>query len=273
MLSMSRTRLETFLLCQRRFELRYLKELPWPIPPTAPEQATARQEGELFHQLIAQHYLALDSGPAEVGELAPPVREWWGNFLRSAPRPAADARLFVEMSLAVPVGNFLLTGRFDLVVVAPERVDIYDWKTGRPRSNKALAEDWQTRLYLALVVEGGEALGLPRLSGDQVQMTYWYARSPADSQKIGYSQLDHRRNLGEINRILDDLDRQLAAGEDWPLTSDLSICARCAYQNYCGRFAAAAVVETLISAEAGEPGEEEPQAHWSDVADMEPGGE
>ncbi len=270
LLTLSRARLETFLICQRRFQLRYLDELPWPAAPVSPAQAAARQEGELFHQLVAHHYLGLDPSAVAAGDLPQPVRGWWENFQRTAPQPAPAARLFPELTLSVPVGDFLLTGRFDLVILDEAGGRIFDWKTGWPLPAEQLADDWQTRLYLALLVEGRAALGAPWLSADRVQMTYWYARQPDAAVKIAYSEEKHRRRWGEIERLLADLAARRAIPGPWPLTTDLTQCSTCAYQTYCGRFDAPAAVDGGWPED--EQIEEEAAAEqlWTDVAGMEP---
>ena len=40
---LSRGRIETFRACQRRFQLRYLEQLPWPSLPPADHLAEAAQ--------------------------------------------------------------------------------------------------------------------------------------------------------------------------------------------------------------------------------------
>jgi hypothetical protein len=197
-LTLSQSKLTTFLTCQRRFYLRYRARLPWPEPPLPAEQEEALSLGQQFHQLLERHFLGLPVADAlgENGRL----RHWWSQFQNHPPDLPPGKRL-PEASLTVPLApevseqdsRFsgpvpLLVGRFDLVILSEladgkPAVHIYDWKTGRPQSLADLRQSWQTRLYLAMVVAGGESLfslnreqaGTKggRLAAEAVQLTYW----------------------------------------------------------------------------------------------------
>lgn len=247
MLTLSRASLESFLTCQRRFELRYVQRLPWPHLPEPEATAAVMHKGEQFHQLVQRHWLGLpvvdevlDEGPAE-------VRQWWDTFLRHAPRLPAGARPLPEMTLSVGVGGHILLGRFDLLVVEPTHLHIYDWKTGRPRPAADLRRDWQTRLYMALAVAGSTAVGLPQLAAEQVRMTYWYAREPEKSVTLRYDTAEHQRTWGEIEQVVAQIEARLAGEARWPLTEDVATCQRCVYGPYCGRASVPALVAQILA--------------------------
>jgi hypothetical protein len=281
-LTLSQSKLTTFLTCQRRFYLRYWARLPWPEPPLPAEQEEALSLGHQFHQLLERHFLGLPV-EATLGESGR-LRHWWSQF-QSHPPDLPPGKQLPEVSLTVPLVSIigdrysvigdrspLLSGRFDLVVLGEtERgqpaVHIYDWKTGRPQPLAELRQSWQTRLYLALVVEGGGVLfsvtsgqnsvnseklivKSGRLAPEAVQLTYWYVNAPDEPRTIGYSQAAHEQNWIELTAVAS----QIMAGIDaekavfphhplptglpdtfWPKTDDRSHCAHCVYQAYCGR--------------------------------------
>jgi CRISPR/Cas system-associated exonuclease Cas4 (RecB family) len=240
-LTLSRQRLQTFLICQRRFQLRYLKRLPWPESPLSQEAEAAVERGQRFHQLLERHFLGLPLAidATEDAEL----QRWWILFAQSGPALPAG-RALAELSLTVPIGRHLLTGRFDLLVIGEDEsgqpfAHVFDWKTSRPPEEGQLPQDWQTRLYLALLAEGGRALSpANRAPGpDHIAMTYWYVTDPAAPRTIRYSQAWHTQNWAEIEALVARIDAQLATG-DWPLTDNWDHCRHCAYQAYCGRQAA-----------------------------------
>lgn len=247
-LTLSRGRLETFLACQRQFQLRYLDQLPWPHPPHSTAAAAAFERGQRFHQLVERHYLRLPVPDHALQEADPQVRQWWQTFLHHAPTFGDNVRLLTETTLTVTLGNHQLLGRFDFVALTPDAIHIYDWKTGQPRLAADLQNDWQSRLYLGLAYEGAAAFALPDITPEQISLTYWYVREPLASQTLTYSAAAHEANWGNITRIVSAIDRQLptALSQPWPLTDDLTECARCPYQNFCGRFAAAAIAERLL---------------------------
>jgi hypothetical protein len=135
----------------------------------------------------------------------------------------------------VPISRSQLTGRFDLLIYGDNGVTIFDWKTdARPRPAAVLSQDLQSRLYLALAVEGSGALGEP-ISADQVRLTYWFVNDPTATVTIPYSQTQHKRNWADLLDLVAEIEVQLTTQETWPLTGDLAQCERCAYQVYCGR--------------------------------------
>jgi hypothetical protein len=251
----------TFLICQRRFQLRYLKRLPWPASPADERTETALLRGQQFHQLLERHFLGL---PIEESLIDPHLRRWWSLF-QSSRLPMPPGRLLPELSLTVPVGRHLLTGRFDLLVVAEENgaplAHVFDWKTSRPRDAAALQQEWQTRLYLAMLAEGGGAVWghNNRPTPDHLALTYWYVGEPAAPRTIHYSQAQHTQNWAEIQALVAQIEAQLALGH-WPLTEDWSSCRECAYQVFCDRQAAGqqpAAGDQLAADDELEPSDDE----------------
>jgi len=233
-LTFSRGKIAAFLACQRRFQLRYLERLPWPLAPLDDKGEEARLRGERFHQLLHRHFLDL----AVTDEMIEgrTVGRWWQTFKKQGPS-LPKGQLFPELSLTVPIGRHLLTGRFDLLVLGDRQAHIFDWKTeARPRTKAELTEDFQTRLYLALAVQGSTALEQD-VDPDHLSLTYWFVNDPTQAVTISYSQQWHDRNWAELRAIIEEIDRQLTTMTVLPLTDDLVECGRCAYQIYCGRLA------------------------------------
>ena len=258
----SRYKLLTFLACRRRFQLRYLVQQPWPDAPQGDEWRLASERGLAFHKLLERHFLGLPPLPAEMGAGEDrALRQWWQRFQEQGPVVPAGQRL-PELTLMVPVGSHLLTGRFDLLVLTGDgAAHIFDWKTERrPRSLAELAGDWQTRLYLALLAEGGEAL-LPGRGLDpaQIRLTYWFVHDPAGGVTIGYNATEHAASWAGIRALVAQIDGQLAETAAWPLTDDWGVCGRCAYQVLCGR----------LGVPAGEP--DEVEEAWEALADEDAG--
>ena len=236
-LTLSRAKLTAFLACQRRFQLRYREQLAWPLAPLDDRGEEARLRGERFHQLLHRHFLGLPITDEMVEDKT--VGRWWQTFKKQGPVLSSGSprshRAFPELSLTVPIGRHLLTGRFDLLILGEKAAHIYDWKTdARPRTEAELVNDLQTRLYLALAVEGSPALEQP-VDPDQLSLTYWYVNDPAAAVTISYSKEAHHDNWATLAAVVQEIDTQLSTQTVLPLTDDLGECARCAYQIYCGR--------------------------------------
>jgi hypothetical protein len=239
-LLLSQGKLAAFLTCPRRFYLRSLRRLPWPDTPPGDDSEEQLARGQQFHQVMERHFLGLDVPPDAIADER--VHHWWRQF-QSRPPAIPNGRFLPEHRLTVPVGAHLLLGRFDLLVVGEANgrpfAHLYDWKTGRARRVSDLRDDWQTRLYLALLAEGGSALlGHGRsLPLEAITLTYWYATEPDAPRTIAYSAAWHAQNWADIQAIVAQIDAALTQN-NWPLTDDWAACRQCAYQVYCGRQAA-----------------------------------
>lgn len=231
-LTLSRGSLNAFLVCQRRYQLRYRQRLPWPVAPADDKIEAARILGQRFHQLLHRHFLGLPV--TEELAVEPRLSRWWEIYLTEGPK-LPDGHLYPEITLSVPIAGHLLTGRIDLLVIDGQQARIVDWKTeNRPSTTTQLTEDLQTRVYMGLVTEGAKALEQP-IDPDRLTLTYWYVNAPADSVELHYSREWHKENWAYLGELVTEVDRQLDTGETLPLTSDLAECGRCAYQIYCGR--------------------------------------
>ena len=250
-LSLSQYKLSTFLACQRRFQLRYLRRLPWPQSPLPEHTEQLLQQGQEFHQLLQRHFLGLSTTLSTIPDQH--VRQWWQEFAAHSPVKELpdNARFLPETGLTVPLGNHLLYGRFDLLVIGEAEnnqpfAHIFDWKTGRPAEIDTLNGRWQTRLYLALLAEGGSAFWPKnvQLSPEQISLTYWYVQEPETPRTILYSTAAHQANWTELQQLAAQLDEAFAL-DAWPLTEDWTQCRECAYQVYCGRQGAGTAVPEL----------------------------
>jgi hypothetical protein len=267
-LTLSQQHLYTFQVCQRRFYLRYLARIPWPEAPLGPEQELAYERGRRFHRWVERRFLGLPV--TDETRMDPVLRGWWDTFVEQPPALPAGRR-FVETSLTVPVGpedRHLLTGRFDLLIVGEGDGEpaayLFDWKTGEPRSIERLRRAWQTRVYLAVLAEGGAAL-VPEqpeaFTADNLSFTYWYVEDPTHPRVIAYDGATHHRNRLELDAVVAEIDRQLVENA-WPLTDDWSECRHCAYRAYCGRQAAGSAQPDAAEDDDPEADEEWLEPQW-----------
>jgi CRISPR/Cas system-associated exonuclease Cas4 (RecB family) len=239
-LTLSQNRLLAFLTCRRRFQLRYLVQLSWPNLPLIPQQRAAVERGQKFHQLLERFFLDLPISEHDITD--PQLRMWWKSFQEFI-LPLPPGRALPEFRLTVPIGRHFLTGRFDLVIINSEDdqpvVHIYDWKTSRPRPAMELQDDWQSKLYLAMMAESKSAIleKSRMLTPDQIKLTYWYVTDPQTARTITYSREQHEQNWSEIEMLVAEIDSCLKI-DQWPLIDNWSHCRSCAYWAYCGRFEA-----------------------------------
>jgi hypothetical protein len=245
-LTFSQHSLQTFLVCQRRFQLRYLVGLPWPSIPLGDTQEDAAEHGRQFHQVLERHFLGLNITNDTIPDDT--VRGWWSVF-QSSHLPFPPGKRHPERELTVPIGRHLLTGRFDLLITGRDEANgepfahLVDWKTGQPPTDEQLRRSWQTRLYLALLAEGGHVLldreQQARLDPDRLAMTYWYVAERDGPRTIHYSRVQHQQNWAELTALVAQIEELMAQGTTldttWPLADDWSVCRACSYQAFNGR--------------------------------------
>lgn len=237
---LTRARLHDLEVCERRYWLRSVARIPWPVAPPRPEVEESVERGRQFHQLMRRHFLGL--GP-DCTELPARLAEWWTAW-QNHPIPLPPGRRFTETTLSVPLGQQRLLARFDLLVLASQpdgRALILDWKTeARPRSRDQLAADVQTHLYPYVLAEGSTALagGPPPATAaerpERIEMIYWQANAPANPVRFRYSAERHAANRARF-RLLADRAGALQPDHAPPAIDDLAICARCRYRTYCGK--------------------------------------
>lgn len=261
-LTLTQQHLYTYKVCPRRFYLRFLACVPWPEAPLGAARELAYERGRRFHRWVERYLLDLPVTEADSTDSV--LNGWWATFREQGPELPAGQR-FVETALTAPIGQHFLTGRFDLLIVGA-RAWLFDWKTGDPRPVKRLRAAWQTRVYLAVLAQGGAALSpadADAFAPRRLSFTYWYVAEPAQPRVIPYDAAAHRRNWLELESLVAEIDRQLSRppAEAWPLTDDWSECRHCAYRALCGRQAAGAGALAADPADAADE-DEPPDDDW-----------
>ncbi len=237
MIQLSQTKITTWQQCERKFQLRYIARQGWPEPPFALDLAAVMEQGEAFHMLAAQSYLMGDGFAFDPADLEEPVAGWWRNFIDNRPIPKKGQTARVEATLTANLTDKIkLVGRLDVLFLGKNKLEVFDWKTGKPRRESDLKADWQTRIYLALLYQSRQILGAPELAAEDVSITYWYPREPKKSVTIRYSEAWHAENWAELLKLAQQMEAKLERPDEvWPLTTHLATCGRCPFNAICGR--------------------------------------
>ncbi len=236
-LRFSQRSLADFLICPRRFKLRYVDRLIWPAPFS---EADAELEalmvlGRDFHQAVHQMCVGVDPAELIAGNPDSQLATWWEAFETHAlPRLPAGERS-PEAALSVPMGGSWLVARFDLLIVSPSgEATILDWKTGRLPAHGELARHMQTRVYPFVLAEAGASYNHDQpIPPDQITMLYWYAQAPERFVEFPYSEEAHAQNRRELQALIDKIVGLPADG--FPKVENVGPCRRCNYRAYCGR--------------------------------------
>jgi hypothetical protein len=199
LIRLSQSHLNLLSLCPPKFQQVYIDCLG-SLP--APEQQDTMEWGSRFHLLMQQRELTLPIEPllATDTELDSLLKA----LIQATPELAPDPKIWreAEHCRTLSIDNFLFTVIYDLLIAENERAIIFDWKTYRqPLGSKKLRQNWQTRLYLYVLIETSA------YKPEQVQMTYWFVKfGKPKNITIKYSESEHQQTKQELTVLLSNLE-------------------------------------------------------------------
>lgn len=238
--------LNVFAACPRRFQHIYLEQLSVPI---SLDQQKRLRWGTWFHLLMQQRALGLEMDWRAVAEhgLEYQLQQCVERLIEAVPerfQPQPHLSWQSEHRRTHYVQGHLLTVVYDLLVLEPERAQIFDWKTcSCPQHPEELAQDWQTRLYLFVLAETS------KYAPEQISMTYWFVQPDAAPQSIQvkYSRTLHRNTQQELGDLLNQLDRSLEQYQAGTPFSQVNLaaglCDTCSLAGRCQRSQTGSIVE------------------------------
>jgi hypothetical protein len=198
LIRLSQSHLNLLSLCPPKFQQVYLDGLS-SLP--VPEQQETMEWGSRFHLLMQQRELTLPIKPLLATDIE--LDSSLTALIEAAPELAPNPQVWreAEHSRTLKISNFLFTVIYDLLIAESDRAVILDWKTYRqPVGIRKLQQNWQTRLYLYVLVETSE------YQPEQVQMTYWFVKSGKPKNvTIKYSQRQHQQTEQDLAFLLDNL--------------------------------------------------------------------
>lgn len=247
----SQSSLKDYRECARRFQLRYLERLAWPVPQSADALEAERRLrlGQDFHRLVRRHQAGLPA--ADLTRLAAgdvDLDRWWRDYLASPYASPAGPVRRAELTLSAPLAGYRLEAQYDLVVGTPGGDWlIVDWKTeqSRPR-REALQGRLQTVVYRFLLALSGATLnaGQP-IAPERISMVYWFAPFPLQPELYPYGDAQYAADGRALSALIEEIAARPEG--DWPQTAEERSCRFCAYRSLCERQVA---LPTAAEAEA-----------------------
>lgn len=134
LLSFDQSKLQDFIECQRRFQLRYLLQQQALIAEPIGEFERADQLGKLFHLNVERYWLEV---PLE--HIPPSLLVWMGAFFKHPPDDLPGEIRRPEVThIRVLLHGQRVTATFDLLAYEEQgRVVIVDWKTNHKKPTRA----------------------------------------------------------------------------------------------------------------------------------------
>jgi hypothetical protein len=240
-------RLQDYLDCKRRFQLRYLLNQPWPAQVVEPAEQFEQhvEQGRRFHRLVHQYFLGLPVEALDEHASEFPLVRWWQDFLSHGIERLPSIRM-PEFSRGTMLEGVRFIGKFDLIALDEDgTVLIVDWKTSRafPKISE-LRSRMQSRLYPFIIArEGLDQPGFEEILPDQISMRYWYAEDPRNPRELSYSQEQFSDDADFLAGLVHELRNMQV--ETFPLTEDGRKCRFCLYRSLCGRGVGAATLTRI----------------------------
>ena len=235
--------LQDYIDCPKRFQLKYIEKLAWPALETEPalESENHMQRGAVFHRLVQQFLLGVSIQKLSLlAETDANLFRWWNNFLSSLQvleglNNDSTSNRYPEIDLNVAIGNYRLTGKFDLLAICDDQFIIYDWKTARSQPKREWVKaNLQTRVYPFLLRQAGSYLnnGI-QICPSQIKMIYWYSNFPTSPLEINFNENQLKEDQQYICKLVDEIHQ--LTDFSFTMTNDKRRCKYCAYRSFCDR--------------------------------------
>jgi CRISPR/Cas system-associated exonuclease Cas4 (RecB family) len=237
--------LQDYVDCPKRFQLKYIENLAWPALETEPalESENHMVQGAIFHRLVQQFLLGVSVEKLSLlAETDTNLVRWWGNFLSSFQmleglknESGSGYIRHPEIDLSLTIGDYRLTGKFDLLLLTGDEFIIYDWKTARTQPKREWVQaSMQTRVYPYLLRKAGGYLnnGIP-ISPSQIKMIYWYANYPTSPLEINFNKNQLKEDQRHICKLIEEIIQ--LTKQSFPMTENKKRCNFCSYRSFCNR--------------------------------------
>jgi len=233
--SFSAKKLQDYLDCERRYELKYILNQSWPAVACEPilEIESNIKKGNEFHFLIHQYFSGIPSGILLDTIHDNSMKKWFANFLLFQESLKA-VTCFSEFSLSAQIRENKLTAIYDLIFLNEDQdVWIIDWKTSHAKPKKsALTSKIQSILYPFILNEVlDEIFPKMNISPEKISMRYWYPSSPNEDVIFPYGQSVHQENRVFLENVINEIQGK-ETGE-YKLTKDEKKCRFCPYRSLC----------------------------------------
>jgi hypothetical protein len=217
----SQLALSIYQSCKLRFRRRYLDGLYWPRPVS--EQI---RMGMNFH-LLSQRHFAYGQTEKHDGELG-----GWVDALYYF-RPLSEGTVFLpEQELRLSDGAVRLVAKYDLIMLAPDRVVIYDWKTDERRLSREYCENTlQTLVYRYMLVRAGDGYWNRPIAPSDVVMIYWNPRYPGTVVALPYDARQYRRDQDRLGGMIEEIESRDI--DSFFATTEERVCRACEYSPIC----------------------------------------
>jgi RecB family exonuclease len=243
----SQNKLQDYLDCPRRFELKYILKQAWPAIRSEPIREIEHHQrlGNQFHLFIQQYFNGLSLESIQKQTTDPVLLQWWRSFELFS-KTIQFEKAFPEFQISAQIGKFRFYGVIDLITTDQNgNIVIYDWKTNKIKpSRTTLNQKIQTRLYRLMSALNYERFypNLP-FSPEKIRMEYWFVNDPAATMVFPYDETLFLSDQSFFNQLIETI--QNTGENSFVKTEDQNRCKFCNYRSLCARGIQAGVISSF----------------------------
>jgi hypothetical protein len=275
----NQSNLQDYVDCQRRFQLRYLLHQAWPAVEAEPflEYEHMMDQGSRFHKIVHQHLTGVPASKIEQSlgddEI---IQMWWNNYKHSLAGGSLalilehENRQNEELTLSMPMDEFRLVAKYDLLVTKPDgKLIIFDWKTSRKRpKRKWLADRIQTRVYPFVLTSTASTITKGGLHDpDQIEMIYWFTNQPDQPERFNYHSAAYKEDDIDLHNLISAINQK--SDLIFPLTSEVKHCLFCIYRSLCNRGVKPGELDQLDDWQEPRPSSEDVSFEYEHIQEIE----
>ncbi|MAT41029.1 MAG: hypothetical protein CL609_01720 [Anaerolineaceae bacterium] len=233
----SQNKLQDYIDCPRRFELKYLLKQDWPAIRSEPIREIEHHQrlGNQFHLFIQQYFNGLSPEIISKQTTDPVLLNWWRSFELFSKTIHFD-NVYPEFQISAQIGNSRFYGVIDLITTDQDgNITIYDWKTNKKKpSRNTLNQKIQTKLYrLMTALNYARFFKEINFSPNKIRMEYWFVNDPTSTMVFPYDETLFLSDQSFFNQLIETIQN---TGENFFVkTEDQNRCKFCNYRSLCAR--------------------------------------
>lgn len=235
----SATQLQDYIDCQRRFDLKYIKQQSWPAIPSEPISKFEEhiKRGNRFHYILNQYFSGLPIELVRNMDEDEKVLSWFDYFLTYINDFNFKAT-FSEFTLTSKLADKSLVAIYDLIAVNSDgTMLIFDWKTSsRAPRESILKSKIQSKLYPFILLENSKEFFGSKGSKpiEKTKMIYWFPEHPKNIIEFEYGENEHHETRVCLSGLIAEIINK-PPNTDYPKTDNDFLCKFCQYRSLCDR--------------------------------------
>ncbi len=243
----SQNKLQDYVDCARRFELKHVLKQEWPAIRSEPirEIEHHQQLGNQFHLFIQQYFTGLSAESIQKQTTDPLLLKWWRSFELFS-KTIHFEKAYPELQISAYLEQFRFYGVIDLLTIDQSgKMVIYDWKTNQHTpSRQTYQQKIQTRLYrLMVALNHGRFFQNGVFSPEKIQVAYWFVNEPTAAMVFPYDQQLFEADQTYFLQMIATIQKTKLG--EFNKTDDENRCKFCNYRSLCARGTQAGMIASI----------------------------